>query len=276
MAEAIVRFDKSLGVKSFPKSRKLKVKKYAAEAKTAGRAAALKKFFFVSFLAVLFCSALLSLGFYYFYTQAAAVVSQRIKAGFWQTRSGIYAAPHVLKTGQKIKTEELVAILRHSGYVEGENRNVWNGNFTVQGDAITIQTNHSADEQPETIALEIAQGTIAHIKTGNRQLETYELQPEMISGNSAAKRDSINTLKFEQIPEVLRNAVIVTEDRRFFEHGGIDFRGIFRALHRNVSDNEIKQGGSTITQQFVKNVFLSNEKTFGRKFSEMFGAGAGK
>jgi penicillin-binding protein 1B len=92
----------------------------------------------------------------------------------------------------------------------------------------------------------------------------------MISGNSAAKRDSINTLKFEQIPEVLRNAIIVTEDRRFFEHSGIDLRGIFRALQRNISDNEIRQGGSTITQQFVKNVFLSNEKTFGRKFSEMF------
>jgi penicillin-binding protein 1B len=270
MAAAIVKLDKSLGVKSFPKTGRLKVKKFAPVAKTNSRAAAFKKFFFIISLLLLFCSALATLSFYHFYTQAAMTVNQRIKLGFWQTRSGIYAASHVLKTGQKIKTEELVAVLRHSGYVEGENRNVWNGNFSVKGDRVSIQTNHSTDEQPETITLEIAQGRIAKITNGTRPLDAYELQPEMISGNSAAKRDSINTLKFEQIPEVLRNAIIVTEDRRFFEHRGIDFRGIFRALHQNISSNEIKQGGSTITQQFVKNVFLSSEKTFGRKFSEMF------
>ena len=271
MATAIIKLDKSLGVKSFPKSKRPAVKKTAPAAIIVNnRTEALKKWIFSISLGLLCCSALAAIGFYYFYSQAAMIVEQRIKLGFWQTRSGIYAAPHVLKTGQKIKTEELVAILRHSGYVEGENKNIWNGNFTVKGDTVSIQTNHSASELPETINLEISQGKIAQIKNGARALETYELQPEMISGNSEAKRDSINTLKFEQIPEILRNAIIVTEDRRFFEHNGLDPRGIVRAFYRNVSDNQISQGGSTITQQFVKNVFLSNEKTFGRKFSEAF------
>lgn len=271
MATAVIKINKSLGVKSFPKSKRLAVKKTAPAAFIAGnRTSALKKWIFAISLTLFVCSAIASIAFYYFYSQAAAVVDQRMKLGFWQTRSGIYAAPHVLITGQRIKTEELVAILRHSGYVEGENRNIWNGNFTVKGNNISIQTNHSADDQPETINLEIAQGKIAKIKNGNQTLDAYELQPEMISGNSEAKRDSINTLKFEQIPEALRNAIIVAEDQRFFEHNGFDLRGIFRAFYRNVSDNEIKQGGSTITQQFVKNVFLGNEKTYGRKLSELF------
>ena len=271
MATAIIKLDKSLGIKSFPKSRRLRVKKTAPAAITVNhRRRVLKKWIFGISLTLLFCSALAAIGFYHFYSQASLIVEQRIRLGFWQTRSGIYAAPHVLKTGQKIKTEELVAVLRHSGYVEGENKNIWNGNFSVKDDVVSIQTNHSADEQPETISLEISQGKIAKIKNGNRALEAYELQPEMISSNSEARRDSINTLKFEQIPEVLRNAIIVTEDRRFFEHSGIDPRGIFRALYRNVSDNQISQGGSTITQQFVKNIFLSSERTYGRKFSEAF------
>ncbi|HEX9962182.1 MAG TPA: PBP1A family penicillin-binding protein, partial [Pyrinomonadaceae bacterium] len=271
MATAIVKLDKSLVVGSFPKSRRLKVGKAASAAATvSNRPSVLKKWIFGISLTLLFCSALAGIAFYHFYTEAAAIVDRRIKLGFWQTRSGIYAAPHVLKNGQKINIAELVAILRHSGYVEGENGNVWSGSFTVKGDRISIQTNHSAGNQPETIEMQISQGKIAKITSGNRNLQTYELQPEMISGSSEAKRDSINTLKFEQIPEVLRNAIIVTEDRRFFEHRGLDPRGIFRAFYRNVSDNQISQGGSTITQQFVKNVFLSNEKTFGRKFSEAF------
>jgi penicillin-binding protein 1B len=271
MATAVIKIGKSLGVKSFPKSKRHAARKAAPAAIVVkNRTSALKKWIFGISLTLLLCCAIAAVGFYHFYSQAAAVVDQRIKLGFWQTRSGIYAAPHVLKTGQTIKTEELIAILRHSGYVEGESRNIWNGNFTVTGSTVSIQTNHSADDQPETINLEIAQDKIAKIKNGNRTLDAYELQPEMISGNSEAKRDSINPLKFEQIPEVLRNAIIVTEDRRFFEHGGFDPRGIFRALYRNVSDNEIRQGGSTITQQFVKNVFLGNEKTYGRKFSELF------
>ncbi|MDQ3800056.1 MAG: PBP1A family penicillin-binding protein [Acidobacteriota bacterium] len=271
MATAIVRLDKSPRIKGFPKSRKNAFKKAAPAAIVAdNRRSAFKKWFFNLSFAALFFTALAATGFYYFYSQAAAAVEQRIRLGFWQTRSGIYAAPHVLRIGQKIKTEELVAILRHSGYVEGENRNIWNGNFTVKGDTVAIQTNHPAGEQPEIISVEIAQGRIAKIKNGNNPIEAHELQPEMISGKSEARRDSINPLKFEQIPEILRNAIIVTEDRRFFEHGGVDPRGVFRAFYRNVSGNEIKQGGSTITQQFVKNVFLTNEKSFGRKFSEAF------
>lgn len=271
MAAAIVRFDKSLSVKSFPKSKTQRIKKSAPIAEISDRrGTVLKKWLLRLSCFLLLCGAVFSVAFYHFYSQAATVVSQRIKVGFWQTRSGIYAASHNLKTGQKLQTEELVAILRHSGYVEGENRNIWSGNFIVKGDTVSIQTNHSGDAEPETVALEISQGVISKIKQANRQLETYELQPEMISGNSAAKRESINTLKFEQIPEVLRNAIIVTEDRRFFEHGGLDFWGISRAFYQNISDNEIWQGGSTITQQFVKNIFLSSEKTYGRKFSELF------
>ncbi len=76
------------------------------------------------------------------------------------------------------------------------------------------------------------------------------------------------SISFEQLPENLVNAVIVTEDRRFFEHIGIDLKGIARALVVNFKAGKIVQGGSTITQQLAKNLFLTPERSLTRKVHE--------
>ena len=71
-----------------------------------------------------------------------------------------------------------------------------------------------------------------------------------------------------KIPEITRNAFIAVEDKRFYSHSGIDLRGIIRAALSNVFSRNVKQGGSTISQQLVKNAFLSGDKTIERKFKE--------
>ena len=76
-------------------------------------------------------------------------------------------------------------------------------------------------------------------------------------------------LDYEEIPKNLINAVIATEDRRFFSHGGIDIRGIARAVMQNLSQARMLEGGSTISQQLAKNVFLSSERTLKRKIQEL-------
>ncbi|HCE69333.1 MAG: penicillin-binding protein [Geobacteraceae bacterium GWC2_55_20] len=72
----------------------------------------------------------------------------------------------------------------------------------------------------------------------------------------------------ERIPAFLQKAVVAVEDTRFYEHGGIDMRGIARALVKDVVKGRLAEGGSTITQQLIKNRYLSGEKTFERKFEE--------
>ena len=76
-------------------------------------------------------------------------------------------------------------------------------------------------------------------------------------------------VKFDKVPKVVRNAFISIEDNRFYEHGGIDYRGTLRALVSNIKGQEV-QGGSTITQQLAKNAFLSQERTISRKIKEAF------
>ncbi len=77
-------------------------------------------------------------------------------------------------------------------------------------------------------------------------------------------------VKIEQIPENLRNAFVAIEDNRFYEHKGIDPRGLLRAFYTNIIAQEIAEGGSTITQQLAKNAYLTQDRTIKRKIQEIF------
>ena len=79
-----------------------------------------------------------------------------------------------------------------------------------------------------------------------------------------------DAVPLEEIPDHLIKATIATEDRRFYEHFGVDFIGTARALFENARANEVVQGGSTITQQLAKNLFLSSERSITRKLKEVF------
>jgi penicillin-binding protein 1A len=79
-----------------------------------------------------------------------------------------------------------------------------------------------------------------------------------------------DSVPLEQFPDHLIKAVLATEDRRFYEHFGIDISGLFRALNANARAGGVVQGGSSITQQLAKNLFLNNERTLERKINEAF------
>lgn len=79
-------------------------------------------------------------------------------------------------------------------------------------------------------------------------------------------------VKFEDMSADYRNAVIAVEDHRYYDHGPVDFIGIARAIFNNIRYGELREGGSTITQQVAKNIFFSQEQTFTRKLGEIFGA----
>ncbi len=93
-----------------------------------------------------------------------------------------------------------------------------------------------------------------------------------VNGNEIGKRGILHNdaVPLDQIPDVLIKATLSTEDRRFFEHYGIDVLGTMRALLTNVQANEVVQGGSTLTQQLAKNLFLSSERSLQRKIKELF------
>ena len=91
-------------------------------------------------------------------------------------------------------------------------------------------------------------------------------------GNEIGRRGILHSdaVPLDEIPDTLIKATLSTEDRRFFEHFGIDVLGTFRALIENVRANEVVQGGSSLTQQLAKNLFLNSERSLQRKIKEAF------
>ncbi|QOR67353.1 PBP1A family penicillin-binding protein [Cytobacillus suaedae] len=87
---------------------------------------------------------------------------------------------------------------------------------------------------------------------------------------STLLHSKIKGIEFEEVPNHVVNAVISVEDHRFYKHNGIDYLGILRAMFRNILAGEVVEGGSTITQQLTKNVFLTNDQTLSRKWEEYF------
>ena len=81
-------------------------------------------------------------------------------------------------------------------------------------------------------------------------------------------RSNKNFVEFEELPEFYVDAVVAVEDRRFYEHGALDYIGIARAIWTNIKSRELREGGSSITQQVAKNVYFTQEKTALRKIVE--------
>jgi 1A family penicillin-binding protein len=104
-----------------------------------------------------------------------------------------------------------------------------------------------------------------------RQIETSEVYDANGNTISVLKGEKdVYYITYDQIPQNAVKALVSIEDKKFFEHNGIDYKGIARALYTMLKDKEITQGGSTITQQLARTIFLSNEKTWQRKVEEIY------
>lgn len=202
---------------------------------------------------------------YKYYSQ---IIDARLASGYLTSRPGLYAAPRVLQVGQKLSRDKVVNSLRRAGYLETSASNVWSGSFVVMDTAVEIRPGRSTIRKPELVRVVFAENEITEITGDGTGIDSFMLEPEALSNDLSSKAGKRETLSYDEIPPVLVNAILAIEDRRFFDHSGVDVRGLARALLRNAGDERMGQGGSTITQQLVKNTYLSPEKTLQRKYAE--------
>ncbi len=204
------------------------------------------------------------------YISYSKIVDARLANGYLTSRAGIYAAPRTLRVGQTLTRDGLVTLLRRAGYIESSASDVWNGSFIAQEDSIEIRPHQAGANTPAQVVRVgfNKKNRIAELTGDGASLESYTLEPEVLTNDASMKTGQRAALSYKDIPQPLMQAILSIEDRRFFEHRGLDLFGIGRAILRNAGDNERGQGGSTITQQLVKNTYLSPEKTFQRKYAE--------
>ena len=173
----------------------------------------------------------------------------------------IRAAPFRLSTGDHMRPEQFLSQLRKAGYGEGrKNQQLW---FERSGQEIVF------GRSDQVWGARFSGARLAVLSLNGKTVQSAELQPLFLSSFASSGRQRIRPLQYEDLPSHLIEAVISAEDDRFFSHGGIDFLGIARALVVNIWHWEIRQGGSTLTQQFVKNYFLYSDRLLSRKLQEL-------
>jgi len=202
------------------------------------------------------------------YNHYSQIIDARLASGYLTSRPGLYAAPRVLQVEQKYSVEKLVSTLRRAGYIESTASGVWSGSFVANGATVEIRPSRARENQPRLVRVTFDGEKIAELTGDGASLESFMLEPETLSNDLSAKAGKREILSYNEIPPVMVQAILAIEDRRFFDHSGVDLNGLARALVRNVSDESMDQGGSTITQQLVKNTYLTPEKTLRRKYAE--------
>jgi len=225
----------------------------------------------VRFVFAILILALISLGafFIHSYRSYAKIVDARLAHGYLNSRAGIYAAPRTLRAGQKPSRDGLASALRRAGYVEsGESSEVWNGSFSVRDAEVEIRPNNTGGYPAIVRVAFDPEGRINQLTGDDLHLDSFTLAPESLTNDAAMKNGARSQVAFKDIPPVLVAAITSIEDRRFFDHHGLDIFGVARALLRNAGDERMGQGGSTITQQLIKNTYLTPERTLRRKYAE--------
>jgi penicillin-binding protein 1B len=216
--------------------------------------------------------------FAFFYVKYSRVLDAKLRGDILVRTSGIYAQPKRIKPGQNFSLAELRRYLTGLGYAEGEKGAEGRGHYTIEGKSITIAPGDDAVVDKARIfpALTISYtadgGQISKILDAvtKKPLQSAQLEPDLLTTVSNTEREKRKIVRFEDLPKHLVDAIVAIEDRRFYEHSGVDYRGLARAVWTNVTNRELTQGGSTVTQQLVKNMFLTPERTYKRKLQEAF------
>jgi len=222
-----------------------------------------RKFLLYSFLAFL------AYAFYLNY-----VIVNRFESRRWNLPSRIYSDSLPLYNNKAITTSELKDRLYHLNYRPVSQKPKHHGEVWQNGDQYSIYL-HSfkyphEDFEGGRVSFRITNNKISHLKAHfkNKNSDIVRLEPEVITSIFDEKMEDRTFVPLAEIPRSLTQAVILIEDERYYSHYGIDPIGIARALFKNIISVRFAQGGSTLTQQMVKNFFLTHERTLVRKVNE--------
>lgn len=219
----------------------------------------------------------------YYWTVFSGRIDNLLKGEVFTRSAGIYAAPKQLRLNESISQEDLVAYLKRAGYVDRSTQaDTGRGRFALNGLNVEIEPSSSSSvdgqRQFNRVRVQFAKGgqSISSLSDldGRGAFQQVWLEPELISSVTGRERAKRKVIGFNDLPPHLIKAITVTEDRSFFDHYGVNVRGIVRAFIRRYDSDPnspiARQGGSSITQQLVKNLLLSPEQTYRRKVAEAY------
>ncbi len=192
----------------------------------------------------------------------------------WSVPARVYAQPLELyagrRYGQKLVTEKL-----KSAAYQNVSTLTGSGQFRLRGSTIEVYTRQfhywDGTEAAKKLKIRFNGQQITDITEmiSGQNVSIIRLTPALIGKVFPLHDEDRVLITYKEIPETLIEALIAVEDRHYFEHFGLDPFGILRSIYINIIRGKVTQGGSTLTQQLIKNMFLTHERTFTRKINEM-------
>src|SRR3989440_7752660 len=209
--------------------------------------------------------------FIYNYIKYSRMIDARLSGNVLQNTTQIFSAPEHISAGQAWGPEDLTGYLTRVGYRPQEDPNAL-GQYTVLGNTVDIRPSKlSYFGRKNALAVQFRGKSIKSIRPleGGGELDTAEIEPELITNLFDSAREKRRPVRYEDLPVMLVDAILSSEDKRFFEHGGFDFIRIVGAAWADVRhSSQHYQGASTITMQVARTFFLSTDRNWRRKLSE--------
>src|SRR5580704_1453229 len=209
--------------------------------------------------------------FAYYYVQFGRLINERLTGQIFQNTSRVYAAPAVIYVGEALHPKELASYLLRAGYQESEVEGT-PGLYKLSGTTLEIRPSADSYFRKEN-ALRVDFSTsaiknITQLSTGVSR-ESAEIEPELITNLFDSSREKRRVVRFDDLPKILVDAVIATEDKRFFEHGGLDWVRVIGAALADLRVGQKAQGASTIDMQVARSFFFTTKREWRRKVKEV-------
>ena len=225
-------------------------------------------------LSILVTVFLVAVGLLFAYVYKQSVGKFQLRKLSLPTR--VFADYTPIRPGGPLQKDDLLEKLDLLGYRETETVNQPGDYANPKNRGVDIYTRQfrhpsgSYTAQPIRVSF-AAHGIATVVSIRDRApVETAALEPELLTSILGDQLENRRPVTLDQVPQLLQDAVVSTEDVRFWHHPGVDPLGIFRALFRNLRARGVSEGGSTLTQQLVKNYYLTSERTMKRKLVEAF------
>jgi penicillin-binding protein 1B len=209
--------------------------------------------------------------FAYYYVQFGKLIDQRLTGQVFQNTSRVFSAPGHVYLGETMHASDLATYLLRAGYQEGEAEGAL-GYFKVKGPSVEIHpSSGSYFRGGNALRVDFSGGSISRIVdlSAVAPRDSAEIEPELITNLFDSSREKRRVVRFDDLPKNLVDAVLAAEDKRFFEHGGLDIVRVFGAALADLRRGQKAQGASTIDMQVARSFFFTTKREWRRKVKEI-------